>query len=140
VISAYLAAEEISPALVVCSTARRARETCDGLRAAFDPRAEVRFERWLYDADPDDILRRLREVAPAIESMMVIGHNPDVQELAITVAGDGDPAALAQLDAKFPTAALAVLDLRELTWDQLEPGTAYLRAVVLPRQLEARGQ
>jgi phosphohistidine phosphatase len=66
---------------------------------------------------------------------MIIGHNPGLEDLVMDLAGDGDPTAMDQLRTKFPTAALAVLDLGETGWPQLAPGSGYLARLVLPRHL-----
>jgi phosphohistidine phosphatase len=64
---------------------------------------------------------------------MLIGHNPGLQHLAVVLAAHG--AQLAQLKAKFPTAALATLTLPTTTWSQLSPADALLSAYVVPKQL-----
>src|SRR5262245_8387901 len=132
----HLEAEGIRPALVLCSPARRTRQTLDALRPALGEQCTVRFEPGLYGADVEEIVELLRRLDPAVESAMVIGHNPGLQDLALLLAGDGDESALAQADAKFPTAALATLELGDTAWAALSPGAAYLRSVVLPRTLE----
>jgi phosphohistidine phosphatase len=63
---------------------------------------------------------------------MLIGHNPSLQQLASTLAAGGD--GLQNLQAKFPTAAPATLEI-ECSWDQLAPGDAILTAYVVPKQL-----
>ena len=66
---------------------------------------------------------------------MIVGHNPGLQDLALALAVDGEPSALAQLDEKFPTGALATLDVGGTHWDELGPGDAHLASVVIPRHL-----
>jgi phosphohistidine phosphatase len=67
---------------------------------------------------------------------MVIGHNPTLQDLAIDLTGDGDAAAIARLHTKFPTAALAALELGRRSWDELAPGRAKLVDLILPKRLD----
>jgi phosphohistidine phosphatase len=131
----HLESEGIRPALVLCSPARRTRETLDALRPVLGPHSTVRVEPELYGADAEEILDLLHGLDAATESAMVIGHNPGLEDLAHVLAGDGDDEARAQLDAKFPTAALATLELGGTQWAELVPGVAYLRSVVLPRDL-----
>ena len=64
---------------------------------------------------------------------MLIGHNPGVQELALDLAAHR--AALEDLRAKYPTAALATLAFAAPEWRALEPGTGELTAFVRPREL-----
>jgi len=125
----------VRPELVLCSSAVRTRQTLEALRPALDETTHVVLEDSLYGADADELLDRLRAVDGQITSVLLIGHNPGIQDLAIDLAGDGDHAALAQLDRKFPTAALATLELGRTGWADLRPDVAFLRSLVLPRDL-----
>jgi phosphohistidine phosphatase len=129
----HLREHDLRPALVVCSSAQRARQTLDALRDVLDEAAEVTIERRLYGADADELLERLRAVDPGIPSVLVIGHNPAMQDLAIGLAGPVGGDALSRLRTKFPTAALATLELA--SWDGLAPGGAHLASLVVPREL-----
>ncbi len=93
---------------------------------------EVKIERRLYGASGADLLERLREVPQDVDSVILIGHQPAIQELAVRLAGDGS--GLPRLRAKFPTAALATL-LFAGEWDELEPGCAELVDFVKPKEL-----
>lgn len=114
--------------LVLCSSSRRTRQTLDLLQ--LPPQVEVLVEDELYDATAGDLLGRLHRVADAVTSVLVIGHNPAVQELAIELTGDQE-----RLEA-FPTAALADLRVPMATWDDLRPGIATLHEFVTPRELK----
>jgi phosphohistidine phosphatase len=135
VIASHFRSEQIRPALVLCSSARRTRDTLAALQPVLGPSAEVRIEDRLYGAGAAGILALLRTVDPAIPSVMVIGHNPGLEDLAVALAGDGTEAAVRQLRSKFPTGALATLELPTSGWPQLAFGGAFLRSVVLPRTL-----
>jgi phosphohistidine phosphatase len=76
--------EAITPALVLCSTAVRARETLAVVLPAIDVEAEIRLEDGLYGASADDVLARLRSVTA--ESVLVVGHNPTLEDLAARLA------------------------------------------------------
>ncbi len=132
-IADYFRSEAVRPALVLCSSARRARETLAEVRPALGEQAEVRVTDELYGADADEMLHRLRALGQDIASVMIVGHNPGLHDLALELAGDGDEAAIAQLHTKFPTGALATLQLGRTRWDELAPGQAYLASLVLPR-------
>jgi phosphohistidine phosphatase len=134
-VAAYLRSEATHPDLVLCSPARRARETLEVLLATVGATLDVRVEDDLYGAYASDLLQRLREVATGVESVLVVGHNPGLQDLAIELAGDGEEDAMQQLRAKFPTAAVATLDAGVAQWADLAPGCAYLTRVVVPRSL-----
>jgi phosphohistidine phosphatase len=123
----------IEPALVLCSTARRTRQTLELLQPALDDVTPVLIEAELYGATADELLERLRAVPDDVASVLLIGHNPGLQDLALLLATAG--AELSRLEAKFPTAALATLSLPKATWRQLSRADAVLDAFVVPKQL-----
>jgi phosphohistidine phosphatase len=132
-IAGHLRKQGIEPELVLCSTATRARETLAGIRAVLGD-GEVRLERELYRAGPGVLLARLHAVPEAVGSVMVIGHNPGLEDLALLLARRGST--VRELEAKFPTGALATLALRGSDWAGLDRASADLIAFVRPRDLE----
>jgi phosphohistidine phosphatase len=123
----------VEPELVLCSTARRAVDTLERIEPALRT-SDVRIERDLYGAGSEALLDRLRSVPNDVGSVMLIGHNPGLQLLALDLAR---PAAERdELAEKFPTAALVTLAFRSASWRLLEPGTAELVGFVRPRDLE----
>ena len=131
-IAGHLRRERIAPALVLCSSAVRARQTLDGIGSALEDQAEVLVEPGLYGAPARELLDRLRALPGPVESAMLIGHNPAIQDLAIELAGSGDR--LEALTAKYPTGALVTLAF-DGDWAALGPGAAELRAFVRPKDL-----
>jgi phosphohistidine phosphatase len=134
-IGRHLAGAGIEPEEVLCSTAKRARETLEAVLPFLDRRVAVHFEDDIYGADSSELLQRLREVSPAVGSVMLIGHNPSIQELALTLADEDDSRA-ARVAEKFPTAGLAVLTLPSDEWSGLSPGQAQLERFLIPRDLD----
>lgn len=124
---------------MLCSSARRARDTLEVLKPDLGHHLDVHIEDDLYGADARTLLERLRGVGNDTASVMIVGHNPGLHDLAIELAGDGDEAAITQLHTKFPTGALATLDVARTSWDHLGPSDAYLVSLVLPRQLHGGG-
>jgi phosphohistidine phosphatase len=108
------------------------------LLPAFGKGVEVRLEDGLYGAPARDLLVRIGAVDSAVDVLLVVGHNPGLQDLAIDLAGDGDPEALEQLRAKFPTGALATLDVDLANWQELGPARAFLARLLTPKVLAAR--
>jgi len=92
----------------------------------------VLIEDGLYGASSADLLARLREAPADADSVLMIGHQPAIQDLAIALAGDGRQ--LPRLRGKYPTAALATL-LFAAEWSELRPGIAELVGFVKPREL-----
>jgi phosphohistidine phosphatase len=131
-IAEHVRRNRIGPALVLCSSAKRTRETLERVRSALGA-AEVLVERELYGASSEDLLQRLREVPDEVESVMLVGHQPAIQELALRLAAEGSE--LEQMRAKFPTAALATLSFAG-GWSELGREGAELVAYVKPKQLK----
>lgn len=132
-IAEHLRKTAAGPDLVLCSTSLRTRQTLDAIRPALG-KAPVELEPGLYAASDDELLGRLRALPDSIESVLLIAHNPGLQDLALTLAATGD--GLERLRTKFPTGALATLAVRSETWATLGPGGAELVDCVLPRELE----
>src|SRR5689334_1060979 len=126
----HLKQRGVDPGLVLCSTATRARQTLEGIEPAFG-RGSVRVESELYGAGAAVLLAHLQAVPTDVRSVMVIGHNPGLQDLALLLARDRSE----ELAEKFPTAALATLAFRG-PWAALDRGEAELVEFVRPRDLE----
>ena len=107
-----LAKAGLSPDLALVSSARRTRETWEAAAPAF-PKARSETRRDLYHAEVQDVLAAIRDDAPDSGTVMVVGHNPGLHELALRMALGGplDPARLAQLRGKFPTSTAAVFSI-----------------------------
>ena len=131
-IGKHLARLGIEPQLVLCSAAERTRETYELLRPALGASLTVVFEEELYAASSDTLLERIRSVLEPTVSVMLIGHNPGLHQLAVVLASTG--AELERLEASFPTAALATLTVAR-PWSQLSEADAVVAAYVTPKQL-----
>lgn len=129
----HMAEQRIVPELVLCSTARRTRETYERIEAALAG-APVRYEHRLYEASAEDLLERVRAVPDESNSVLLIGHNPAIEQLALQLARPSPERD--DLQSKFPTAALATLELTGSHWHDLQPGCTTLIAYVRPRDLE----
>jgi phosphohistidine phosphatase len=132
IVAEHLREQAIAPSLVLCSSSRRTRETLRLISAGLDEEGEVKIEEGLYATSAGGLLARLQAVEPDADSVMLIGHNPAIQELALRLAGKG--AQLERLREKFPTAALATLTF-PAGWRLLRPGVAELVAFVTPSEL-----
>lgn len=120
---------EIRPTLVLCSSSRRTRETLALLGSSLaDPTIEV--EEALYGAGSEGLLTRVRAVSDSVPSVLVLGHNPALHELARTLAPASE-----HLLGKFPTGALAAFELDVPSWRELGQREARLVAYILPREL-----
>jgi len=119
---------------LLCSAARRTRETCEALALAWRAAPVPVPIGDLYLAEPAALLATLRQLGDAPRAAMLVGHNPGVHALADALCGGGDRAAQQRLRDRFPTAALA--DLRfDSPWSGLRRGCARLESFVAPRDL-----
>ncbi len=125
----------LHPDLVLCSTSVRTRQTW-ALAApmAFDIQPEVRFEQGLYHATSSQLIERLRELDDDLGHVMIVGHNPGLQALALALCRPGDDE-LAALREKLPTAALAILTFDDERWQDLQPRAGDLILFLTPKQL-----
>jgi phosphohistidine phosphatase len=128
-----LAEADCLPDLALCSPAVRARRTWQLASAEWGTPPPVRYDPRLYAADVPDLLEVVREVPPEVETLLLIGHNPGLEELVLELAGDGLDDTLERVRTKFPTSAIAVLTWRGTGWPALAPGTALLTSFTVPR-------
>ncbi len=127
----HLHAQGKQPEHVLCSTARRTRETHAQL--ALD--IPVAFSEKLYLASASELMAMIQSIPDSTSSALVIGHNPGMHELVAILADHAKHEADAEaLREKFPTCALAVLRFKG-SWAKLHPGTATLEALTFPKQL-----
>lgn len=116
--------------LVLCSSARRAKETWDIASPAVGGAPEVRMLRAIYAAD--DYVPILNEEGGEAETVLLVGHNPTMHETALELTAGGEGEAGATLATRFPKAAVALL-VFDGSWETLRPGQARLEAFILPR-------
>ena len=131
----HLRRENIQPELVLCSPAQRTVETFERIASAFGSGVTLVVDDEVYGASAEVLVERLQEVPEAVSSVMVIGHNPSLQSLAILLVGDGEPHPLERVRTKFPTGALATLAIPNDSWRALETGRARLVGFIVPKEL-----
>jgi phosphohistidine phosphatase len=132
----YLAREGLTPDRVLCSGARRAMQTWNLVSEELpsDIQLEVRDE--IYHASPGNLMELIRALPDNEDSVLLVGHNPSFESLALQAARSGDDEALRSLAFKYPTGALAILDFDTSGWAKVEWGTGHLRAFIRPKTLE----
>jgi phosphohistidine phosphatase SixA/SAM-dependent methyltransferase len=119
---------------VLCSSAARTRATLDGVRDALPADVEVVVDPALYGAEEDELLAHCRAVGDDAGDVLLIGHNPEVEDLLDRLTGEATPAAGHQLRTKVPTGALAQLTLPG-PWSELRPGSCNLDVLLVPKAL-----
>jgi phosphohistidine phosphatase len=132
-IAEYATKRGIRPNLILCSSAMRARQTLERIAPNLGQDAEIHIERSLYGATEDRLLELLHGIPDVVASVMMIGHNPGVQDLALLLTSGGT--LRARLEGKFPTAGLATLAFRGIGWENLDRGSGELVDFVVPKGL-----
>lgn len=129
------------PDLALCSTARRTLETWERVSPEFDASPGIEFMDALYLASPKTILKLVQSADYGADTLLVLGHNPGLEDCAAALARkpetQGERALLEQMRDKFPTCALAVLELDIARWRDLEVGTGALADFIRPKDLES---
>ncbi len=137
----FLNAHSLHPDLVLCSDARRTRNTLALVDAEFGQRLDRVITDQLYLCGAYRMLTTIRSLAsaatPAPRVLLVIAHNPDLQELALHLAGDHEDPALTRLQVKLPTAGLVSFAIDGGDWANLSAACAQFKSFVTPADLKA---
>ena len=132
----YMASNNLVPHLVLCSPARRTRETWSLVAGELPATPEVLFAAEIYDSgDGTALMECLRHKAGTAQSVLLVGHNPSTGELAQTLIGTGSGKLRERLEKEYPTAALAVFSFGLGNWESLASGSGSLLRFVRPRDL-----
>jgi phosphohistidine phosphatase len=136
-IARYIRKNGFEPQLLLASTSARTRQTAELVLREIEAKADYREE--LYLAEPGKILSFIQGAPQGISGLMVIGHNPGLEELATRLAREAvrrkERARRDVLEEKFPTAALAVLDFDIAKWRDIGQGAGELADFVRPKDL-----
>lgn len=136
IIGAYLARHDLAPELVLVSPATRAEQTWALAAPALPHKPRVVKDERIYNANVETLLVIIRGAADA-GSLLVIGHNPGLHDLALRLIASGDVAAREQLNEKLPTSGLVVIDFALGDWTRVHADAGRLERFVSPRQIEA---
>ena len=133
----FMKKQGYAAARLLCSTSLRTRQTIEPLLAALP--APVAYLENLYLAPPGRIVALAQDAADSDEVLMVVAHNPGLEQCASLLAREPVKPKEAHrhdvMEEKFPTAALAVLDFNIACWKRLSPGEGRLIDFVRPRDL-----
>ena len=124
----YLASELLIPDMAVVSHAKRTRETLELVLAEMElgVRIPIHVEPRLYNADPLMLIDLLRDTPDRIRTLLLVGHNPGVGDLAQDLVGSGDRYARKRMEDGFPTSALAVIHIAGEDWASVASGRGRL--------------
>ena len=132
----YMASNDLVPQLVLCSPARRARETWGLVAGELKTLPEILIAAEIYDfGDGKALMDCLRRKAGAVQSVLLVGHNPSIGRLAQILVGKGSDRLRERLQKKYPTAALAVISFDLDNWGALTAGAGTLLRFVTPKDI-----
>ena len=122
--------------LVLASSAVRVRETLAGVGEEYEFGPDVRFDDELYWASEEMLLAVIRALPEKMQSVLIVGHNPGLEHIVARLSSDDGRGLRDRVENKFPTAALAVIDLRTDHWEDVERGSGEIVELILPRELD----
>lgn len=129
-VGAWMWQQGMRPQAIVSSSALRAWQTVIPIATALDVAEQaVRFDGRLYLADRDTLLQVLGEMPDGITSVLLVGHNPGLEDLAGFLLGGNTPQT--DDDRLLPTATVCQMEL-DAGWNDLTAGSARLRVYHRP--------
>lgn len=128
---------DLVPQRVLCSTSLRTRQTLALAAEAWPASVEIDYLTGLYHAGSATLEQAVCRHGSDAESLMLVGHQPGLQEFALELIAQSERAAQARLEAKFPTAALAVIEFRLDDWRDFSGVAGRLIRYIRPRDLES---
>lgn len=129
----WLTRSEYRIDLALCSTSRRTRQTWELILPALTSPPPTVYDDRLYNAAPSGLAEVLSARGGNLRSLLLVGHNSGIHELATALCGSGPVKPLARLREAFPTSGVVVVDLPD-GWDALSPGSGRLAAFWSPRR------
>jgi len=124
----FIRKQNLTFELVLCSPALRARETAELVLAAAEITANVRYDQRIYEASPRQLLEVISEVEEDKSAVLLVGHNPGMEELLRALTGNGEPMA---------TGTLAKIDFNFDQWSRVTEDIGALECIVRPNELAA---
>jgi phosphohistidine phosphatase len=134
-IGAYMARHGLVPDLALVSPATRAEETWALVAKALPTAPKLVEEEGIYNAGRDKLIGIIRKARDA-HVLLVVGHNPGLHELAVSLIASGDVEARERVNEKLPTTGLVVIDLPFDDWSRLHPNAGRIERFVSPRLIE----
>ena len=122
---------------VVASPAIRVVETLEHVAGGYGGDLAPRWDRRIYLASAVTLLDVVRELPDSIASVLLVGHNPGLEDLVLMLVPDNDQAPLRHaVEEKFPTASTAMLSFDIASWADASADGATLDLFVRPRDLD----
>jgi phosphohistidine phosphatase len=128
-IGKFLKKKKISPGLILSSPAKRARQTAELFTLASGLKTEPTYDQRIYESSVRRLLEVLAEVQDTVPTVVLVGHNPEFEELCESLTGEAH---------RLPTAALSCIELRLQKWSRVRPGIGRLKWRMKPKKLKSK--
>lgn len=132
-VGTYLANHSFRPDRVIVSTAARTRDTWQQVVAALRHAFDAVFDRRIYNASSEVLFNVIAETPDDARSILMLGHNPGLHELAVLLVANGDIDIRERLRENFPTSGVAIIDFALDSWSKLHPRSGRLERFVSPK-------
>jgi phosphohistidine phosphatase len=119
------------PLLIISSPAKRAMETAELLAKSCRYKKKIEFNESIYENSPGEIIKILQKIDDGIDTAMVIGHNPSIEEATKKLCFREIKAI--ENGIKFPTSAVVCLEVEIESWSELYPGNCTIAWFVTPK-------
>lgn len=125
----YITQRKIKPDLVLCSTAKRAIETCNTIDEALKSTWTVQKTKALYLCNIIQFIQKINLVDDDYDHLLIIGHNPALQEVSWLLSGKSDGTLMHSVETDFPPATLTTHSFDCDHWFEVDKGCGILKDV-----------
>jgi phosphohistidine phosphatase len=120
---------------VFASPALRVRETLEEVAGGYGDSFDICFDPQIYAASVQTLFELVRRIPATVHAPLLVGHNPGLQQLVLELTRDDEQGLRARAGDKFPTAAVVLIELPAVRWDEVEPESGLIGELILPREL-----
>ena len=127
----------LTPSHILCSSAKRTQQTCGEVLKGLDDNIHTEFSKAIYSAAFGDLLRLIQRADDELESLMIIGHNPTIYEMAVRMGAEGPDSVLNHLGQGYAPATLSVIEVDTERWAEIDPNECKITALFDPLDYNA---
>jgi phosphohistidine phosphatase len=136
-IANWIKKNALHPDIALISSARRAYETWEAVKTVIGGNTSEVKQDELYLANPGDLLEQISNIDDTVKIVILIGHNPGIESLAIHLAiGDSLNTTQQKLNEGFSTGALAAFELNNINWTDIKSTNTKLIDFIRPQDLD----
>ena len=134
-IGKYLKKKNYTPNVVYCSSALRAKQTCECINRIIKKKKNIIYKKDLYMSDSGTFIKFLKNTKDKYNSAMIISHNPGIENFAIEMIQNKDNEIYDNINAKYPTGGLVIIKLKNSNWSKLKFESGEVCEFIKPREL-----